>query len=301
MQSTIEIGNKIAVARKLKNLSQAELAERMSVTSQAAGKWERGESMPDILTFVRLAAVLGVDLNYFGEDGSEGLPEPPRTYETPEAEQPAPEDGAARKLGWNMSGGNWANADFSGLSGLGDRFSGANIQKCKFVGSGMAGLTLRGNNVQDSDFSDSDLRQSRLIGCNLQNINFTGCDFSGSEHRSCNIHLCTLDRADFTDALFKGCHLGNINTRDVKWLRTHFIGSSLFDLALEGEITDCAFEGLGVKRVVFRNVTLRNSFFKNCNLKKLQFENCRADRLTLAFLASSKADVSGILPPEGEE
>ena len=51
MQTSIEIGNKIAVAGKLKNLSQAELAAQMSITAQAVGKWERGESMPDILTF----------------------------------------------------------------------------------------------------------------------------------------------------------------------------------------------------------------------------------------------------------
>ena len=70
MQTAIEIGNKIAVARKLKNLSQAELAAQMAVTSQAVGKWERGESMPDILAFDRLAAVLGVELNYFSEGGS---------------------------------------------------------------------------------------------------------------------------------------------------------------------------------------------------------------------------------------
>ena len=70
MQTANEIGNKIAVARKLKNLSQAELAAQMAVTPQAAGKWECGESMPDILAFERLAAVLDVDFNYFSEDGS---------------------------------------------------------------------------------------------------------------------------------------------------------------------------------------------------------------------------------------
>jgi len=61
------IGNKITEARKKINISQAQLAERLFISSQAVGKWERGESMPDIITFNRLAEILGVDLNYFSE------------------------------------------------------------------------------------------------------------------------------------------------------------------------------------------------------------------------------------------
>jgi transcriptional regulator with XRE-family HTH domain len=61
------IGNKIAEARKKVNISQAQLARRLFISSQAVGKWERGESMPDIITFNRLAEILGVDLNYFSE------------------------------------------------------------------------------------------------------------------------------------------------------------------------------------------------------------------------------------------
>ena len=58
------IGNKIAEARKKLNISQAQLAEQLFISAQAVGKWERGESMPDIITFNRLAKILGVDLNY---------------------------------------------------------------------------------------------------------------------------------------------------------------------------------------------------------------------------------------------
>jgi transcriptional regulator with XRE-family HTH domain len=54
------IGSKIAEARKKINISQAQLAERLFISPQAVGKWERGESMPDITTFNRLAEMLGV-------------------------------------------------------------------------------------------------------------------------------------------------------------------------------------------------------------------------------------------------
>ena len=67
MLNSKTIGDKIATARKKINLSQAELAQQVSISSQAVGKWERGESMPDITTLNRLAEIFGVDLNYFSE------------------------------------------------------------------------------------------------------------------------------------------------------------------------------------------------------------------------------------------
>ena len=68
MLNTKIIGNKIAEARKKKNISQATLAQQLFISSQAVGKWERGESMPDIITLNCLAEILGVDLNYFSEN-----------------------------------------------------------------------------------------------------------------------------------------------------------------------------------------------------------------------------------------
>ena len=62
MLTTTMIGNKIAEARKKANISQSGLAQRLFISAQAVGKWERGESMPDIITFNRLAEILGVDL-----------------------------------------------------------------------------------------------------------------------------------------------------------------------------------------------------------------------------------------------
>ncbi len=55
------IGNKIAEGlRKKINISQAELAGQLFLLSpQAVGKWRRGESIPNIVTFNRLAEIHG--------------------------------------------------------------------------------------------------------------------------------------------------------------------------------------------------------------------------------------------------
>ena len=56
------IGQNIAYFRKQKNMTQEELAKKMSVTAQAVSKWERDASYPDIITVQTLSKVLGVSV-----------------------------------------------------------------------------------------------------------------------------------------------------------------------------------------------------------------------------------------------
>ncbi len=53
------IGSKIAEARKKIGISQAELAEQLFISPQAVGKWERGESIPDLITLTIFQKILG--------------------------------------------------------------------------------------------------------------------------------------------------------------------------------------------------------------------------------------------------
>lgn len=70
-----KIGNFIATLRKNKELTQRELALKLSVTDKAVSKWERGLSFPDITLLSSLAKVLEVDVSEilngeFGKDKS---------------------------------------------------------------------------------------------------------------------------------------------------------------------------------------------------------------------------------------
>ena len=56
------IGQNIAYFRKQKNMTQEELAEKMSVTAQAISKWECDASYPDIITVQALSKTLGVSV-----------------------------------------------------------------------------------------------------------------------------------------------------------------------------------------------------------------------------------------------
>lgn len=57
-----ELGHFIADLRKEKQMTQAELAERLHVTDKAVSRWERGIGYPDINTLEPLADALGITL-----------------------------------------------------------------------------------------------------------------------------------------------------------------------------------------------------------------------------------------------
>ncbi|MBR3208927.1 MAG: helix-turn-helix domain-containing protein [Bacilli bacterium] len=59
----IKIGRFIAECRKNKNLTQAELAEKLYVTDRAVSKWERGLSMPDAGKMLDLCNILSITVN----------------------------------------------------------------------------------------------------------------------------------------------------------------------------------------------------------------------------------------------
>lgn len=52
----------LAECRKEKNMTQAELAEKLHVTDKAVSRWERGIGFPDISTIEPLAGALGVSV-----------------------------------------------------------------------------------------------------------------------------------------------------------------------------------------------------------------------------------------------
>lgn len=290
MLTTNEIGGKIAVARKLKNISQAELAEQLSVSAQAVGKWERGESMPDIIMFSRLAAVLGTDLNYY-VGGISNIPdtEMPVNQNMPHSVNEKPQ-----KTVWNMSGGMWKNADFSGLRGLAEKFKSANIEKCRFVESDMSGLELKGNNIRYSDFSRSDLTACNFSSANIEHSIFVSCDFSGSEFIKSHINDCDFSDANLTGVHFNWCYFNKTTLAGAVFRQIKFEYGTFTGVTFTGELTDCSFENSDFARTVFDGAVLRNCFFKNSKLKRIKFIGCRADRLTYAFMKNCKADLSDV-------
>ena len=57
------IGANIAAYRKNAGLTQAGLAEKLNYSDKAVSKWERGESIPDVLTLMALAEQFEITVN----------------------------------------------------------------------------------------------------------------------------------------------------------------------------------------------------------------------------------------------
>lgn len=58
-----KLGANIAAYRKRAGLTQAGLAEKLNYSDKAVSKWERGESLPDVLTLVQLSELFDVTVN----------------------------------------------------------------------------------------------------------------------------------------------------------------------------------------------------------------------------------------------
>jgi len=58
-----QIGKNIAAYRKRSGLTQAGLAEKLNYSDKAVSKWERGESIPDVITLAQLAEQFEITVN----------------------------------------------------------------------------------------------------------------------------------------------------------------------------------------------------------------------------------------------
>jgi len=293
MRDSKSVGNKIAEARKRFNLSQADLAQQVSISPQAVGKWERGESMPDIATLSRLAAIFGVDLNYFS-DG----------FQTVEKETVATErkggDGMLSNLkenlglNWNLSGESYVEADFSGIKNLNDKLSGASFKKCKLIEADLSAITFKGNSIRDCDFFNAGLRNSRFHGSEIRANSFVGASFIDAVIEASEIRDCDFSNANLSGLRLSTSDFRNNKIENAKWQDASFKENQFTAVLFSGELNSCSFESCEFSKVKFQHATLQNCFFKYCNLKRVEFTECYADRLTYEFLKNCKAVLTGV-------
>ena len=59
----VKIGKFIAECRKKVNLTQMQLAEKLSITDRAVSKWETGRAMPDSSVMLKLCEILKITVN----------------------------------------------------------------------------------------------------------------------------------------------------------------------------------------------------------------------------------------------
>ena len=73
------IAKNITALRQGQKMTQIELAEKLNYSDKAVSKWERGESIPDVIVLKTIADLFGVSLDYLLEENHEPaaiVPEP---------------------------------------------------------------------------------------------------------------------------------------------------------------------------------------------------------------------------------
>jgi uncharacterized protein YjbI with pentapeptide repeats len=240
MLNTKMIGNRIAEARKKKNISQAQLAQFLFISPQAVGKWERGESSPDIITFNRLAEILDVDLNYFSENLQSTDDEP------------------ASRMPVNSVGDTEQTAqEIANLSGTGER----QVQ-----------INITAVNLQESDFAGVILHKGKFKASPLCGADFAGADLTGSSFEVSDAHEANFDGANLTDCTFSITDLADASFSKSVLVRTDFNKSSLVGTKFtDVKLTDVKLTMIDPRKTIFENCVFNGVDFKYSDLRGMRF------------------------------
>ncbi|GAB3914510.1 pentapeptide repeat-containing protein [Mucilaginibacter boryungensis] len=296
------IGNKIAETRKRANMSQAELAEQLFISPQAVGKWERGESIPDIVTSKRLAEILKVDLNFL--TGSVTIVDLPNNGSSPTEEGASTSRSQESSEIIHFSGSNLLESDFAGVIAHNRKFNGsalrgtdftdADLTGSRFSGSDVCEVNFKGANLTNCVFSASDLSRSCFQKSILTGTEFTSSGMSLTKFTDCEFLNVKLARTDLRKTIFENCIFETVE----------FKSADLTDLIFDGHhFTNVKFHNTALNGVSFKGATLKNVSFRapyaltNRYYKAIQticFDNAMIDKLTYAALKGIGANLSNV-------
>lgn len=307
------IGRKIAEARKKINISQARLAQRLFISPQAVGKWERGESMPDIITLNHLAEILGVDLNYFSENFQSADNETDLkmtddsigNMEQTTQEDDNPSHLQEREMLTNFSGSNLSKSDFAGVTAHNSKFKASALRGSDFAGADLTGSSFLSSDVREGNFDGTNLtdctlstsvfRDSSFNKTILVHTEFSKSILSGAKFTDIKLIGVKLTMSDLRDTIFENCFFNGVD----------FIYSDLRGLCLDGQtfigvrfdktaLNEVSFKGATLKNVSFRSsYALTNKYYRT--IKTICFDGTMMDKLTYAALKGLGADLSKVI------
>lgn len=302
------LGNKIARARKENNMSQAQLAQHLFISQQAVGKWERGESIPDIITINQLAEIFDVDLNYFSEKfiSIEDSYEEDTNAAATDDEQAAVADLAQpqeRELLTNFSANNLAGTDFAGIIAHKRNFEVSTLSGSDFSGADLTGSTFKISNTREANFNGTN-----LTDCNFSILDLGGSSFKGSILVRTEFNKTEMAGTKFIDTTLTDAKLTMIDLRETIFERCTFNGvdfkyCDLRGMRLDGlNFTGVKFDKAALNEIMFKDAILRNVSFRPPfaltnkyykAMKTIRFNNVKMDKLTYAALKGMDVDLSG--------
>lgn len=277
------IGLKIQEARKSKNLSQLQLSQQLFISPQAVGKWERGESLPDISMLHKLAGIFGTDLNYFAdnEEISTG------SFMDGELVAPRPDDAAlsdlSKKITRDMSGWNWRDADFAGTELLGVNFKASDMENACFDDSVIADCILTSLNLANASFRHARIDRTDFSASNLAKVKFIAVKFNRVDLRLMELSQTIFEECEFRDVDFSRSDLSGLNFDGMRFTNVSFNNAALKNVSFRNSVLD---------NVSFHApYAITNRYYRV--LKTINFEGSKIDKLSYAKLKSLGAELAG--------
>lgn len=296
------IGSKIASARKKVNISQAGLAAQVFVSPQAVGKWERGESLPDVITLNQLAKILEVDLNYFSENFY--FPESNKPIEEKVVSEQNIPGARQTQLLTNFSGAELAKTDFSGINAHGLIFNGSNLAGSDFTDADITGSTFKGSNAHEAVFLRANLTDCNLSATNLQNAEFSNAilintrfyalDLAKAKFSNTKLSNVKFSKTDLRETIFQNCGFEGVDF-DYSDLRGLCLDDQTFANVLfhNAALNETSFKGATLINCSFRSTfALTNKYYRA--IKTIRFGGASMDKLTHASLKGLGADLAQV-------
>jgi uncharacterized protein YjbI with pentapeptide repeats len=302
MLNTKIIGSKIAKARKKKNISQARLAQFLFISPQAVGKWERGESSPDIITFNRLSEILDVDLNYFSENFQSANDETASkmpidsigNIEQTASEVGNPSGAREREMRINLTAVDLQESDFAGVTLHNGKFKASPLRGANFAGATLTGSSFEVCNAREANFDDTDLTdcsfsitdladasfsKSILVRTNFSKSSLVGTKLTDVELTNVKLAMVDLRQTIFENCIFNGVDFNYSDMRGMRFDKNTFVGVQ-FD---KSALNDVSFTGATLRNVSFRlPFSVTNKSYRA--FKTVCFDGAIMDKLTYAGL-----------------
>jgi uncharacterized protein YjbI with pentapeptide repeats len=301
------MGGKIAKARKDINISQAQLALQLFISPQAVGKWERGESVPDIITMGRLAEILGVDLNYFSDSfgpAGEGPENAVGNNSQKPAEVPGYPNQPGEQLLTNFSGGNLSQSDFAGVMAPKRKFHGSAMRGSDFAGADLSGSSFNANDMRETNFDGANLTDCSLYANSLMGSTFNKTILVRTEFSASGLDGVKFIDAELIDVKLTKSDLRKTNFENCVFSGVDFSYSDLRGLCLDGQtftgvkfhnaaLNNASFKGATLKNVSFRSTfAITNKYYKA--ISTINFDGAMMDKLTYASLKGLGAELSKV-------
>ena len=214
------IGKNLIAARSDLGYTQKDVADKLAVSPQNISKWERGVSIPDVITLLQIAELLNKDIKYFLVSHTQDpIAVIPTAAPTPAAE--------VKYVDSVFSNTNWYKQNLCELKRKGiflfnsimryTEFLSSRIEQCKIKDCELFHYSIKDSKVSDTEvqhcfFRFVKIKDATISSCKI-NATFYHCDIRDSVFTATVFDNCNLD------ATFQNCKFSRIALKNCKKAR----------------------------------------------------------------------------------